>query len=71
MHVDGAKTIATFAPTGIRAAAAITTTNFGEGRITYVGTVPNELLAHPRTTDDPVTLDRFVAAISRAASLLT
>ncbi|HEV7185679.1 MAG TPA: beta-galactosidase, partial [Leifsonia sp.] len=45
LNLDGAETVLEYEPTELGATAAITTTPFGAGRITYIGTVPNEPLA--------------------------
>jgi beta-galactosidase len=45
LHLDGAEAIVSYEPTELGARAAITTAPFGAGRVTYVGTVPNEPLA--------------------------
>ena len=45
LNVDGAEVVVEYEPTELGAIAAITTTAFGAGRITYVGTVPNQPLA--------------------------
>ena len=45
LNVEGATTLVSYEPTELGADAAITTTPFGAGRVTYVGTVPNRELA--------------------------
>ncbi|MGH1525510.1 beta-galactosidase trimerization domain-containing protein [Leifsonia sp. L25] len=45
LNPDGAETVVAYRPTELGAEAAITTASFGAGRVTYVGTVPNEPLA--------------------------
>jgi beta-galactosidase len=45
LHVEDATVLATYAPTEIGAAAAVTTRPAGRGRITYVSTLPNPALA--------------------------
>jgi beta-galactosidase len=41
LELDGAETIAGFAPTELGAGAAVTSTPFGAGRVSYIATVPN------------------------------
>ena len=44
LHPDGAEVLARFAPTELGADAAVTTTPYGSGRVSYVATVPNPAL---------------------------
>ncbi|MGO4533414.1 beta-galactosidase [Leifsonia sp. 2MCAF36] len=45
LNVEHAETLVEYEPTELGARAAITTSPFGDGRVTYVGTVPNRELA--------------------------
>ncbi|GAA1447463.1 beta-galactosidase [Leifsonia poae] len=45
LNLEGAETVLEYEPTELGARAAMTTTPFGAGRVTYVGTVPNQPLA--------------------------
>ncbi|MDN4612832.1 beta-galactosidase [Leifsonia sp. F6_8S_P_1B] len=45
LHPEGAETVVSYRPTELGAEAAVTTAAFGAGRVTYVGTVPNEPFA--------------------------
>jgi beta-galactosidase len=45
LQLGGAETIVEYEPTELGATAAVTTVPFGAGRVTYVGTVPNQALA--------------------------
>ncbi|WP_158861702.1 beta-galactosidase [Leifsonia sp. AG29] len=60
LNLDGAQALARYEPNELGAVAAITTAAFGAGRVTYVGTVPNEPLAR--------SLGRWLVPASAAAA---